>query len=122
ESLRLDRHVRIPPQVHGWAGTPPVLRARPMRATRLDWAARGSLCSAGARGALVRQRIHNEVHPQLVRLVRDVNGHPAGVRELPRLADVPVAGEDRHQTLAAVVVLEDAVPDDSATVVLRVER
>src|SRR5690606_19984821 len=32
ERFRLDRHVLFPPQVRGWAGTPPVCRARLWRA------------------------------------------------------------------------------------------
>ena len=52
------------------------------------------------RHLLVRHRVHDVVHAELVRLVRKVDRHDSRCRKTPRLAQIMVVVRDRDQPLS----------------------
>src|SRR6266545_2720947 len=59
----------------------------------------------------VRETVNQVVHSELVGLVGLIERPEAAAGPLPVLGDVRVVVDDRHQPLAAIVVLEDPLED-----------
>src|SRR5437764_4590471 len=67
-----------------------------------------SLTEAPSFVILVREAVDQVIHAELVRLIRLIEGPQSAAGPLPELRDIGVVVDDRHQTLAGIVVFEDA--------------